>query len=147
MSDRLAVFNQGKIEQVGAPADVYENPASPFVASFVGVTNLVSGETARAITGSPLTFSVRPEKIRIVTAETQPSPEEFAVDACVREVVYLGLYTRYIMSLDIGGELIVVQQNLNTTRSEALSVRDQAARLVWLRNANRYLGEAAGASA
>ena len=141
MSDRLAVFNLGKIEQVGAPADVYENPISSFVASFVGVTNLVSGETARAITGSSLTFSVRPEKIRIVSLEIQPSPDEYAVDACVRDVVYLGLYTRYIMSLDVGGELIVVQQNLNTTRSEALSVRDLPARLIWLRSANRYLGD------
>ncbi|OGO33958.1 MAG: polyamine ABC transporter ATP-binding protein [Chloroflexi bacterium RBG_16_57_11] len=141
MSDRLAVFNLGKIEQVGAPADVYENPTSSFVASFVGVTNLVSGETAQAITGSPLTFSVRPEKIRIVPRDTLPTPDEYAVDACVRDVVYLGLYTRYMMSLDLGGELIVIQQNLNTTRSEALSVRDQPARLIWLKNANRYLDE------
>jgi len=90
---------------VGAPADVYENPTSSFVASFVGVTNLVSGEMAQAITGSPLTFSVRPEKIRLVSSAIQPSPEEYAVDACVRDVVYLGLYTRYIMSLEVGASL------------------------------------------
>jgi putative spermidine/putrescine transport system ATP-binding protein len=139
MSDRLAVFSQGKIEQVGSPAEVYENPASPFVASFVGVTNLVSGETANALTGSPLTFSIRPEKIRIVPPGTPASPEECALDACVRDVIYLGLYTRYIMSLEVGGELVVVQQNLNTTRSEAFSVREQPARLIWQRSANRYL--------
>jgi putative spermidine/putrescine transport system ATP-binding protein len=145
MSDRLAVFSQGKIEQVGAPADVYENPSTPFVASFVGVTNLVSGETAQALAGSPLTFSVRPEKIRMVPPGTQPMPDECVADACVREVVYLGLYTRYVTSLDIGGELIAVQQNLNTTRSEALAVRDQPVRLIWSRSANRYLGQAEAA--
>jgi putative spermidine/putrescine transport system ATP-binding protein len=139
MSDRLAVFNHGKIEQVGTPAEVYESPTSSFVAGFVGVTNLVSGETARAITGSPLTFSVRPEKIRIVAPDTQPSPDEFAVDACVQDVIYLGLYTRYIMALSVGGEMVVIQQNLNTTRNDALAVRGQAARLIWLRSANRYL--------
>lgn len=141
MSDRLAVFNHGKIEQVGSPADVYENPATPFVATFVGVTNLVSGETAQAITGSPLTFSVRPEKIRIAAPGTRFSSDECATDACVREVIYLGLYSRYVMSLDVGGELIVVQQNLNTTRNEALAVRNQPVRLIWSRSANRYLGE------
>ena len=88
---------------------------------------------------SPLTFSIRPEKIRIVPPGTPASPEECALDACVRDVIYLGLYTRYIMSLEVGGELVVVQQNLNTTRSEALSVREQPARLIWQRSANRYL--------
>lgn len=141
MSDRLAVFNHGKIEQVGSPADVYENPATPFVATFVGVTNLVSGETAQAIIGSPLTFSVRPEKIRIAAPGARISSDECAVDACVREVIYLGLYTRYVMALEVGGELIVVQQNLNTTRNEALAVRNQPVRLIWSHSANRYLGE------
>src|SRR5687768_2894007 len=65
MSDRLAVFNHGRIEQVGSPADVYERPATEFVASFVGVSNLVSGPLAQALTGQGATFSVRPEKIRL----------------------------------------------------------------------------------
>src|SRR5512146_310906 len=64
LSDRIAVFNQGKIEQVGSPAEIYEHPATPFVAGFVGVSNLVSGELAYHITGAQETFSVRPEKIR-----------------------------------------------------------------------------------
>ena len=65
MSDRMAVFNQGKIEQIGTPAELYEHPATPFVAGFVGVSNLVSGEMARQITGSPDMFSIRPEKIHL----------------------------------------------------------------------------------
>src|SRR6266705_6166031 len=59
MSDRIAVFNRGRIEQVGSPAQVYERPNSAFVAGFVGVSNLVRGPVAQAITGSPATFSVR----------------------------------------------------------------------------------------
>src|SRR5512142_133660 len=65
MSDRIAVFSEGKVEQVGSPADVYEHPSSPFVAGFVGTSNLVSGEVAQRITGSPRRFSVRPEKIHL----------------------------------------------------------------------------------
>src|SRR5512141_946109 len=68
MSDRIAVFNEGKVEQVGTPADVYEKPATPFVAGFVGTSNLIFGEVAQRITGSPDRFSVRPEKIHLAKA-------------------------------------------------------------------------------
>src|SRR6185369_13526597 len=69
MSDRIAVFNLGKIEQVGAPAEIYEHPATAFVAGFVGVSNLLSGAAAQAITGSPAPFAIRPEKIRLLTPD------------------------------------------------------------------------------
>jgi putative spermidine/putrescine transport system ATP-binding protein len=65
MSDRIAVFNAGRIEQVGTPSEVYEHPASQFVAGFVGTANLITGSTAQRLVGRPGTFSVRPEKIRI----------------------------------------------------------------------------------
>ena len=65
MSDRLAVFNRGRIEQVGTPADVYERPATAFVAGFVGTSNLLRGDAARTIVGSDGTFTVRPEKIHM----------------------------------------------------------------------------------
>ena len=65
MSDRLAVFNQGRIEQIGAPADVYEHPATRFVAGFVGTSNLLTGDAAQAILGQRGTFTIRPEKIRL----------------------------------------------------------------------------------
>ncbi|HEV7626944.1 MAG TPA: ABC transporter ATP-binding protein, partial [Streptomyces sp.] len=65
MSDRIAVFNEGRIEQTGTPAEIYERPATPFVAGFVGVSNLVSGSAAAAIPGVPPAFSIRPEKIHI----------------------------------------------------------------------------------
>src|SRR3954453_9985513 len=63
MSDRIAVFDQGRIQQVGTPAEIYERPATPFVASFVGTSNLLTGDVALALVGKKGTFSVRPEKI------------------------------------------------------------------------------------
>ncbi|HEY8015892.1 MAG TPA: spermidine/putrescine ABC transporter ATP-binding protein, partial [Dongiaceae bacterium] len=73
MSDRIAVFNKGRIEQIASPAQVYEHPASAFVAGFVGVSNILSGAAAAAIAGAPPAFSIRPEKITIAAAAT-PAP-------------------------------------------------------------------------
>jgi putative spermidine/putrescine transport system ATP-binding protein len=76
MSDRMAVFNKGKIEQIGSPADVYEKPATQFVAGFVGTSNLIAGAAAEAIQGRNETFTVRPEKIRLTEPEDQPGTDE-----------------------------------------------------------------------
>lgn len=141
MSDRLAVFNQGRIEQIGSPAEIYEHPATPFVAGFVGVSNLVSGEVARAITGSPETFSVRPEKIHLGDPDALVPEEMYGADGRIREVVYLGLYTRYIVELERGGELTVVEQNLHTTSMEALAARGRRVRLTWYQRHNRAVAE------
>ena len=67
MSDRIAVFNNGRIEQIGSAAEIYEQPASEFVAGFVGTSNLITGEAAKQLLGREGTFSVRPEKIHIDT--------------------------------------------------------------------------------
>ena len=72
MSDRIAVFNRGRIEQIGSPADVYERPATAFVAGFVGTSNLLGGEVAVRIVGRPGTFTVRPEKIRLADLSESP---------------------------------------------------------------------------
>jgi putative spermidine/putrescine transport system ATP-binding protein len=123
MSDRLAVFNQGKIEQVGPPAEVYEHPQTEFVAGFVGVSNLLERDGA--------TISVRPEKIRIL-AEGEPEDAGAQVErGTIREVVYAGMATRYIVELDAGGELTVVVQNLETTSAQALEARGRSVRLQW----------------
>jgi putative spermidine/putrescine transport system ATP-binding protein len=123
MSDRLAVFNQGKIEQVGPPAEVYEHPTTEFVAGFVGVSNLLERDGA--------TISVRPEKIRIL-AEGEPEDAGAQVErGTIREVVYAGMATRYIVELDAGGELTVVVQNLETTSAQALEARGRSVRLQW----------------
>src|ERR1051325_3805911 len=78
MSDRIAVFNEGKIEQVGTPAEIYEHPATPFVAGFVGTSNLISGDLAKRITRSEKDFSIRPEKIHLSAANTSVAEDEYS---------------------------------------------------------------------
>ena len=134
MSNRLAVFNQGRIEQVGSPADVYEHPTTTFVAGFVGTSNLLKGEAARAVIGRDGVFTVRPEKIRLAEADDQPTPDEGSALGRVREVVYLGPDTRYIVTLETGGELVVTQQNLRTSSMEALDAQGRSVRLIWKRH-------------
>jgi len=140
MSDRIAVFSQGKIEQVGTPAQVYEHPVTTFVAGFVGTSNLVSGEIARRITGSDARFSIRPEKIQLGSIDKKSDPDTFFADGKVRDVIYLGLYTRYLVELDGGGDLVVVEQNLNTTSMDVMKVKNQKIRLSWKKEHVRYVG-------
>ena len=140
MSDRVAVFNHGRIEQVGTPAEIYEHPTTAFVAGFVGISNLISGKVAEALTGAPGTFSIRPEKIRIKDPEAQIPAELCAVDGRVRDVVYLGLYTRYLVELDLGSDLVVVEQNLERDSVDLPAVRGQRVRLMWNPIHNRLLG-------
>jgi len=101
MSDRIAVFNAGRIEQLGSATDVYDHPASEFVAGFVGTSNLVRGEAARALFGSDETVSIRPEKIAI----DAPSAGR-DVRGRIRDVSYVGSVTRYVIDLAPGGSLI-----------------------------------------
>ncbi len=131
MSDRLAVFNNGRIEQVGSPAEVYEHPATTFVAGFVGTSNLLTGDSARAVVGRDGVFTVRPEKIRLADPDQAPAADEGSALGRIREVVYIGPDTRYIVALESGGELVVTRQNLETSSMEALATRDQAVRLIW----------------
>jgi putative spermidine/putrescine transport system ATP-binding protein len=131
MSDRIAVFNEGKIQQVGLPSEIYERPASAFVAGFVGTSNLVSGEVAQRITGSPEMFSIRPEKIHLDTTSGEPEKDMLCIDGVVRDVVYLGLFTRYLVEIEGGNDLVVVVQNLNTTSMDVLSAKGQKVRLYW----------------
>jgi putative spermidine/putrescine transport system ATP-binding protein len=133
MSDRLAVFNEGRIEQVGAPAEVYEQPATRFVAGFVGTSNLLSGPVAEAIIGRPGTFTVRPEKIRITDPSAEVAGDENSALGHIRDVAYLGPDTRFIVALDAGADLVVTRQNLATSSTEALALQGQAVRLVWKR--------------
>jgi putative spermidine/putrescine transport system ATP-binding protein len=144
MSDRLAVFNHGRIEQVGTPAEVYERPATSFVAGFVGTSNVLSGDVARQITGSPAAFTIRPEKIHMGGLDGPVREGECTATGHVRDVVYIGALTKYVVSLDAGGELVVFQQNLTTSSMEALQVKGSAVRLTWSRGNNRPLEEAAG---
>jgi putative spermidine/putrescine transport system ATP-binding protein len=99
MSDRIAVFSQGRIEQVGTPFDLYERPASEFVADFVGSSNLL---------GHAL---LRPEKIRLLPENSVVPGENVARPGAVREAIYLGAVTRYQIALDDGSELAIMEAN------------------------------------
>jgi putative spermidine/putrescine transport system ATP-binding protein len=147
MSDRLAVFSQGRIEQIGSPAEVYERPATGFVAGFVGVSNVLSGDVAKAISGDAHAFTIRPEKIAMVAADAPVGADDYTATGHVTEVVYLGATTRYTVELDLGGDLVVMQQNLTTSSMEALQVRGRAVRLVWSRANNRPVEAPSGADA
>ena len=131
MSDRLAVFNHGRIEQVGTPSEIYEAPQTAFVAGFVGVSNLVTGDSAASITGKSGTFSIRPEKIHILAVDASIPSDNYSALGRVAEVVYLGMYTRYLVELAKGGELTVVQQNLHATSMDVLTKRGAQVCLTW----------------
>ena len=138
MSDRLAVFNHGRIEQVGTPAEVYELPSTGFVAGFVGVSNVLEGAAAHAVTGSSDPVTIRPEKIHLELDPDAPvEAGHGTATGVVTKVVYLGAVTRYTVTLDTGGELVVMQQNLRTSSMEALEVRDRRVRLSWQRQHGR----------
>jgi putative spermidine/putrescine transport system ATP-binding protein len=136
MSDRLAVFNRGRIEQVGPPAEVYERPATAFVAGFVGTSNLLRDDVARAIVGRPGTFTVRPEKIRLAEPSDPVGADETSALGHIRSVVYLGPDTRFVVALDAGSHLVVTQQNLVTSSMDALALDGKAVRLIWKQQHN-----------
>jgi putative spermidine/putrescine transport system ATP-binding protein len=132
MSDRVAVFNEGRVEQVGTPAEVYERPSTPFVAGFVGTSNLLAGQTAEEVVGKPGTFSVRPEKIRVLSDTGRArEPEHTSAEGTVSEVVYLGNATRFLIDLDAGGRLTALQQNAETSSEDVAAYRGARVRLQW----------------
>jgi putative spermidine/putrescine transport system ATP-binding protein len=130
MSDRIAVFNAGRIVQVGSPAEVYEHPATAFVAGFVGTSNLLVGDVAQKILGEDGTFSIRPEKIAL---RGEPGEGTVTATGRVAEVVYAGAATRFVVDLDAGGRLVALQQNLQTTSMDVQSYRDAPVTLHWRR--------------
>ena len=132
MSDRIAVFNAGRVEQVGTPAEVYERPATPFVAGFVGTSNLLEGDIARAVIGGSGPYTVRPEKIRAQDPEAQPDAAQNSVLGTIRETVYLGHQTRLVVTLDGGPDLVVTEQNV-TSSPDALGQKGRRVRLSWPR--------------
>ncbi|MEU8251534.1 ABC transporter ATP-binding protein [Nonomuraea sp. NPDC048916] len=133
MSDRVAVFKEGVVEQVGTPAEVYERPATAFVAGFVGTSNLIAGQAARSVLGRDGTFSVRPEKLRVVLDDAPAGPGEHSAGGTVSEVVYAGPATRFVVDLDAGGRLIALQQNQQVSSMDVMGLRGARVRLVWHR--------------
>jgi len=131
MSDRIAVFDKGRIAQVGTPMDIYEHPQTPFVAGFVGVSNLLEAGVAATLLGRQGLWSVRPEKIRVLLGSVAAEGSERAAAGVIREVVYVGMSTRFIVDLDAGATLIAVQQNSHATSTEVNAMRGQRVTLMW----------------
>ena len=131
MSDRIAVFNNGRIEQVGTAAEVYEHPATAFVAGFVGTSNLLAGDAARQLLGEDGVFTVRPEKIRLAAAGAAAAQSEVGAEGRVDEVVYVGSATRYVVRLDAGGTLVALRQNTGDASRSGEVGLDSPVRLVW----------------
>jgi putative spermidine/putrescine transport system ATP-binding protein len=122
MSDRVAVMNEGRVEQVGEPAAVYERPSNRFVSGFVGVSNVLERGGRR--------FTVRPEKVRLI--EPGEGTDDLQVErGRIRDVSYAGMITRYLVELEAGGELQVVRQNLETSSAEALEQRGREVTIGW----------------
>jgi putative spermidine/putrescine transport system ATP-binding protein len=109
MSDRIAVFSHGRIDQVGSPVEVYEHPATEFVAGFVGASNVIERDGRR--------FTIRPEKIRILAPGEAPDAGDWVETGSVHDIVYVGSVTRYVVDLDAGGRLTVVRQNVDGFRA------------------------------
>ncbi|GEP36975.1 ABC transporter ATP-binding protein [Nocardioides psychrotolerans] len=136
MSDRIAVFNEGRIEQLASPVELYEKPASTFVAGFVGTSNLIEGEVARAILGEAGRFVIRPEKVQLVGPSEAPSADARVCVApgVVREVVYLGSTTHSVVELDAGTTVTVAHHNFDRSIDAALERRDQRVVVTWRRD-------------
>jgi len=133
MSDQIAVMNDGLVEQLGPPRDIYEHPATRFVAGFIGTSNLLTGTASRVTDtdavievseqerivvpvrgltvyeGSDLELTVRPEKIELATE--RPPPGCCALRGTVSEVVYLGTSTNFAVATSTGADMVVFQQN------------------------------------
>ena len=111
MSDRIAVFNAGAIEQIGTPQQVYEKPESTFVARFLGVSNVFSDQVAQEIFGSKATVNIRPERIKLVPADTKPAANERGVVGTIIEASYIGATTIFLIQTESGQRVIATRLN------------------------------------
>jgi putative spermidine/putrescine transport system ATP-binding protein len=122
MSDRVAIMNRGRIEQLGSPTEVYERPATEFVAGFIGVSNLIERDGRR--------ITIRPEKVRLLEAG-DPAPSGARVEpGTIVEATYLGVLTRFVVALDSGDKLVAARQNLETAGNEVDST-GRRVRVAW----------------
>jgi putative spermidine/putrescine transport system ATP-binding protein len=133
MSNRIALFDSGRIAQVGVPTEIYEEPASEFVAEFVGTSNLLTGAAARSLLGRDGAFTVRPERVRFVLDGAGAGPDDVVATGTIGDVQYLGSGTRYRVELDDGPALVVDTQNLESTVVGQGKVRGTQVRVAFRR--------------
>jgi putative spermidine/putrescine transport system ATP-binding protein len=122
MSDRMAVMSNGRIEQIGPPVEVYERPATEFVAGFIGISNVLERDGTR--------FVIRPEKIHVLMEGDEPESRMTIEPGTVEEVVYVGMSTRFIVKLDRGEQLVAVRQNIDAP-GQGLHYEGRRVKLAW----------------
>jgi spermidine/putrescine ABC transporter ATP-binding subunit len=151
MSDRIAVMNDGRIEHLGTPREIYEHPSTRFVAGFIGTSNLLTATVSRVeggqaiiqvsaeeriivpvadrdlAAGSRLELTVRPEKIEIST--TRPAERGCVLRGTVIEVVYLGTSTNFSVTTTTGADIVVFQQN--SAAADDVAARGDSVWLSW----------------
>lgn len=131
LSDRVAVFNNGRIEQIGSAHDVYESPQTEFVARFLGLSNLIAGNLAEDLTGDRRTMSIRPERVRLLGADVEPNAGEVSLGGTIREVVYTGPATRYLVSTTADLDVIAERPNTYHLTTGATFGRGDPVRVAW----------------
>jgi putative spermidine/putrescine transport system ATP-binding protein len=122
MSDRMAVMANGQIEQIGSPVEVYERPATEFVAGFIGISNVLERDGVR--------FVIRPEKIQMLVEGEAAEPGTTIEPGVVEQIVYVGMSTRYVVRLDRGEQLVAVRQNMDAA-GDAQRYQGRPVRLAW----------------
>ena len=131
MSDRIVVFNEGKVEQVGTPQDVYNKPATRFVAGFLGAANILSGEDAKKIFGKSKTVSIRPERMRLQPSNSKISNDESSVSGVVQEAAFVGANTIYIVETEFGFRLNVSKTNTELLGQDKSFAAGDRVLVVW----------------
>jgi spermidine/putrescine transport system ATP-binding protein len=154
MSDRIAVMNEGLLQQVGSPEEIYEQPANAFVAGFIGISNLIPGivedhavrlRTGQLIPaqlepgmapGESVLVCVRPEKLRV---GRKPGDGQASVEGTVVETVYLGTATQYMVELAPDVRLVAIENNVQTARRQNRLALGSKLTLGWLPEHGRIL--------
>ncbi|MBD8010827.1 MULTISPECIES: ABC transporter ATP-binding protein [Microbacterium] len=131
LSDRVAVFNNGRIEQVGTAREVYEEPQTEFVARFLGLSNLIGAELAQELTGTRRTMSIRPERVRMLGASDALADGDVGLTGTIAEIVYTGPATRYLITSDAGVDIIAERPNAHHIAGLDVPRRGDRVRAAW----------------
>ena len=138
MSDRVAVFNKGRLEQVDTPQNLYMRPATIFVANFVGTSNVVEGQLALRISGKKHPFSIRPEHINFVQGPSPP--ENIHIPGKLVDIQYYGAHSRYEVEIE-GNQLFSVQMASENAVGAILPTVGEQVLISWPRQAMVHLDD------
>jgi len=131
LSDRVAVFNDGRIEQVGTAREVYEYPQTEFVARFLGLSNIIPAAVSERLTGKAQIVSIRPERVRLIDEAATPATGDVVMSGTVAEIVYTGPTTRVLIDAEDGVRLIAETQNTHHPAADVRVERGDRVRVAW----------------